>query len=455
MTSALAAPPTPPGQRGVRLLSVIGVIAAIAVTAWICIPNPISRRAAIIGGATIVLWLSETVPPYVPTLALVAAVPLWLGPLDPAYGLGPVMGWAADPVLAMFFGGFALGAAAARHGVDAYVAGRAVALSRRRRHGLLALVMLTTASLSMWMSNIAAAAMMLASLRPHLDRAGHSGSFRRALLLGVAMAANLGGMSTPIGTGPNGIAVASLEATTPITFVQWMAFALPLMLGVLALGYVLIVRLYVVEGRDSVSDLPAASLQGRARSLVLLFAVAVAAWLTEPLHGVSAPVVGLVTAAVLFGGGWLGREDLGRLDWSTMFLIAGGLVLGKLAERSGMTGAISEAMNWNAIAPTITIVALVFLAAAMGAVMSNTASAAMLIPIALGMGLPPSTAVLIAIGTAFGVVFVISTPPNAMAYGEGDLRARDLLQVGLPLMLIGCLFVGLSGPAFLRWVGLR
>jgi len=77
----------------------------------------------------------------------------------------------------------------------------------------------------------------------------------------------------------------------------------------------------------------------------------------------------------------------------------------------------------------------------------------MLIPLAHGLGLPPAVAVLIAIGTAFGVTFAISTPPNAMAYGEG-LSARDLLRVGLPLMIVGGLLVGLTGPHVLRWVGL-
>lgn len=124
------------------------------------------------------------------------------------------MRWAADPVLALFFGGFALGAAASRHGIDVHIAEPALVLSRHRRRRLLALVIAATAALSMWISNIAAAALMLAALRPHLHHGERTQPFRGAMLLGVAMGANLGGMATPIRTGPNGIAIAHLELWT-------------------------------------------------------------------------------------------------------------------------------------------------------------------------------------------------------------------------------------------------
>jgi len=418
------------------------------------IPDPLLARAAMIGGAAIILWLSEAVPTYVVTLALIASIPLLLSGSHPEFALRPVLAWAADPVMALFFGGFSLGVAATRYGIDELMAARALTLSRQRQRLMLALVMATTAILSMWMSNIAAAAMMLAALRPHLHRSEHTEPFRRALLIGVAMAANLGGMATPIGTGPNGIAIALLDPWSRITFPQWMVFALPLTIGMIALGYVLIVWSHRVGGEYRAFDIQPAQLSARGKGLVGIFFLAVTAWLTEPIHGVSAPVVAVAAAALLFGGGWLGREDLGRIDWSTLFLIAGGLVLGQLVERSGLMTTASASLHLDQVPVLARSAALVFLAALMGALMSNTASAAMLIPLALDLGPPRSIAVLIAIGTAFGVPFVISTPPNAMAYGQGGLAGRDLLRVGLPIMIVGSLLVGLTGPIFLRWIGL-
>ena len=443
---------SPPG-RGRRAVLVSVAIAVVAALAWLTMANPLHRAAVVLGGGALALWLSEIVPPFVPTLALIAGIPLVLGARSPEYRLDSVLGWAADPVLALFFGGLALGAAASRHGVDAFVAGHALALSAQRRRRLLALVMAATAVLSMWMSNVAAAAMMLAALRPHLHGRGHRVSFRDALLLGVAMAANLGGMATPIGAGPNGIAIAGLEPWTRITFVQWMGFATPLMLGALALVFLLIVVLHRVEGTFEAAGTRAAAPSARGRGLMIVFALAVAAWLAEPLHGVAAPLVALIVAVVLFGGGWLGREDLGRIDWSTLIMIAGGLVLGRLAERSGLIAGLAEHAGWRSLPVAARVTGIVLLAAAMSAIMSNTASAALLIPLALGLGLPKSTAVLIANGAPKLEPIAISSPPNAMAYGEG-LSSRALLRVGLPLLLLGALVVGLTGPRVLRAFGL-
>lgn len=436
-----------------RPLVAIACLIPIVVGSLTLIRDPILSRVVILGGSALVLWLSEAVPAHVTTLALVAVIPLALGGVDPAYRIGSVLGWAADPVLALFFGGFALGAAASRHGLDAQIAERTLQFSRHERRRLLALVMAATALVSMWISNIAAVALMLAALRPHLHAGERTQTFRTALLLAVAMGANLGGMATPIGTGPNGIAIAHLEQWTRITFLQWMGFTLPLVIGMLVLAYLLIVQAHRVEGAYQPIDVRAEPLRPRARGLLWVFALAVVAWLSEPLHGVPAPVVALAVTAVLFGGGWLRREDLGRIDWATLLLIAGGIVLGRLAEHSGVLDVIARSASDGGVSLTLRITGLVLLAAIMGAVMSNTASAAVLIPLALGLGFPRSIAVLIALGTSFGVPFIISTPPNAMVYGEGGLSSRDLLRVGLPLMIVGSLLVGLTGPLVLRWLG--
>lgn len=412
------------------------------------------ERAALLTCGALVLWLGELVPPFVPTLALIAAVPIAFAPFGPSFNLPAVLGWAADPVLALFFGGFALGAAASRHRLDELFAERTLAWSGHRRRRLVALVMASTALLSMWMSNIAAAAMMLAALRPHLHQGERTESFRGALLLAVAMGANFGGMATPIGTGPNAIAIASLEPSGGISFVRWMSLTVPLMIGMLALGFVLIVRAHRVEGGYQPIDVRVERLRGRALGLVAVFCAAVLAWLTEPIHGIPAAIVSLGTASVLFGTGLLGREDLARIDWSTLLLIAGGIVLGKLADRSGLLQHVAQTVPWESIPTAARIACFIVAAATMGALLSNTASAAMLIPLAFGLGLPHSAAILIAIGTAMGVPLVISSPPNAMAFGEGGLRSGDLLRVGLPLMLIGCAVLAVSGSWFLRAAGI-
>ncbi|MGI9065495.1 MAG: SLC13 family permease, partial [Pyrinomonadaceae bacterium] len=189
-----------------------GVLAtALVVSSWIWINDPVFARAVAIAGICLVLWLTEVVPPYVPTLLLWALTPLLLAGYGEQFHLARVLGWSANPVLALFLGGFALSVAASRHGIDNLIARLAVRLSGGHRLALVALVIVATATLSMWMSNIAAAAMMLAALHPLFVGTDKSNRFRRATLMGIAIGANFGGIATPIGSGPNAIAIAAVS----------------------------------------------------------------------------------------------------------------------------------------------------------------------------------------------------------------------------------------------------
>jgi sodium-dependent dicarboxylate transporter 2/3/5 len=412
------------------------------------IGDPLMATAAGIAAVCLVMWLAEVVPGFVPTLVLLAAVPLLLG--GPSYRLPTVLGWMADPVLVLFFGGFALGAAAQRHGIDASITSLAVRWSGGRRLRLLALVMVATSCLSMWMSNTAAAAMMLAALRPMTGGLGREDPLRTALLVGIAMAANLGGMATPIGSPPNAIAVATLESVRPISLLGWMVFGLPCMAVLLALGFLLLVLRHGL--RSSSAPVPVAAAVriqgGRAWAVVGIFSAMVLAWLGEPLHGVPVPVIAALGAAVLFGSGLLTAGDLARIDWSTLLLIAGGLGLGRLLQESGSIDAAARLVDWSSFPASLRVAMLVGAAASMSAVMSNTATATMLIPLAYALDPSPATPVLVALGCSLGMPFAISTPPNALVYGEG-VKAGDLLLPGLFFMISGCALVALAGPLIL------
>jgi sodium-dependent dicarboxylate transporter 2/3/5 len=437
------------GARRRKLAWTGAALAVLATTALLGVRDPIHARAAILGACCIALWLTELVPPFVPTLLLLVGTPLLLGGFGEQYGLATVITWSADPVLALFLGGFALGAAAHRHGLDAEVAGFIVALSKHRRRVMVALVLSGTALMSMWMSNIAAAAMMLAALRPILRGAESDPKFRAALLLSVAMGGNLGGIATPIGTGPNAIAIAAASAHRSISFASWMAFGVPLVLGMLLFVYGILLFRYRMAGTFAHEPAALPRREGRALWVVAVFAVAVVLWLTESLHGVSAPLVSLGVTALLFGIGLLDKDDLGALDWSTLGLIAGGIFLGRLIEHTGLFEQLSQQVAWTQYPRVVLLGALVLGGALLSAVMSNTGTAALLIPLAMSLAPAPSTAVIVAIATSFGMPFAMSTPPNAMAYGEGGLKPTDLLVVGVPTMIIGCAALVLTGQAVL------
>ncbi len=430
------------------------LIAALVISSFLWIENPVFARAVAIAGTCLVLWLTEVVPPYLPTFLLWAITPLLLSGYGDQFQLARVLGWSANPVLALFLGGFILSVAASRHGIDNLIARFAVRLSGGRRLGLVALVIAATAMLSMWMSNIAAAAMMLAALHPLFVGIPKTDHFRRATLMGIAVGANFGGIATPIGTGPNAIAIAAVSSNVGITFVNWMVFGMPLALGLLLAGVLYLKWRYRLRGLTEMPNITVKPPDARARFVMIVFFLTVAAWLTEPLHGTPSAIVALIASAVLFGSGLLRREDITRIDWSTLVLIAGGIGLGTLLDQGGLSKFAAAAVPWQEVPHMARLFMLCFTAALLSALMSNTASVTMLIPLAAGIDPEPSTAILIAISASLGIPFVISTPPNAMVYGEGGITFSDLAIPGLILMILGCVLVATTGPAVLNLLGI-
>lgn len=455
----------PENQRMKVRLFIIFIIAVVSLAVPLLFDSAVLQMTTIIATICLTLWLSEIVPVFVPTFLLLTLTPLLLAPLDKKFALPVVLGWASDPVLALFFGGFVLGLAARRFGLDRRLADLVLRTAGNSFAALLLLVILITAFLSMWMSNIAAAALMLAALRPVLAKFGSGDHLRRALLTGIAFGADLGGISTPIGTGPNAIAVAAVSAAHQVSFIGWMIFALPLAAGMLCLCFG-IIWLHIRDRKSewsnhaerfsekSISGEGRPPLERNERIFLLVFAATIILWLAEPLHAVSAGVVSLAAASVLFLSGMLKKDDLRDIDWSTLLLIAGGIALGKLLEQSELVKVIAGNVPWERLDPSLALFLLCLASAVLSALMSNTATAVLLIPLAQALMPSPSTAILVAIAASFGIPFVISTPPNAMVYGEGGMKAKDLLLPGIIIMILGCLLISLTGRPVLRFMGI-
>jgi sodium-dependent dicarboxylate transporter 2/3/5 len=449
-----------------RWTLIILALAVFIIAPTLLLESAMHTRVTTIAGVCLVLWLSETVPPFVPTFLLWTLTPLFLGALDKKFGLANVLEWAVDPVLALFLGGFVLGVATERYGLDKRLAVIALGRAGKSFNKFLLLVILLTAFLSMWMSNIAAAALMLACLRPILLDLQTDNSLRRALLIGVALGADLGGIATPIGTGPNAIAISSMSSTgQSVSFLGWMIFALPLSVGMLLAGFLLILLRVRRTKDDWTSEL------GRLNQILFVdkknemqtpgeigflcvLGVTILLWLTEPFHSVPAAVVSLGVTSFLFLSGMLQKEDLLRIDWSTLLLIAGGITLGRLLEQSAIVASIATNVPFSELNPIFGLFLLCLASATLSALMSNTATVVMLIPLALALIPQPSTAILVAISASFGMPFVISTPPNAMVYGEGGVKFNDLFLPGIVLMVFGCLLISLTGRIVLNFIGI-
>jgi sodium-dependent dicarboxylate transporter 2/3/5 len=165
-------------------------------------------------------------------------------------------------------------------------------------------------------------------------------------------------------------------------------------------------------------------------------------------------VIAVGSAAAIFLSGILTKKDLGKIDWSTLLLIAGGITLGRLLEQSSLLKTASDNVPFADFHPTLSLFLLCLTTAMLAALMSNTATTVLVIPLALTLIPSPSTAILIAVSASFGIPFVISTPPNAMVFGQGGVKFGDLFWPGIVLMLAGCLLVSLTGRAVLNFAGI-
>lgn len=439
---------------------------AVAVLVLVAVSSlGVAGRATAIAGVCLALWLTGQVPVWAPTLLLWAATAALLGSSDEKFSLLAILRWSADPVLALFLGGFALAAAAQRHGIDRMLASFALRRAGLSATRLIAASALATALLSMWMSNVAAAALMLNAFKPIWGREPEHSPLRRSLLLAIALAADVGGIATPIGTGANGIAMAAVAKDKPISFVHWMAFGVPLAFGLVVAAIALIVvRLKPAplaasldapkapasaehSGSDAITHSPTAR-----RALGVVFGLTILLWISEPLHGIPAWLVALGAVAALLTLRILPLRKLLTIDWSTLLLVAGGIGMGGLLDRSGIVNGLAASLPLASYAPVVATFVLCLVSALLAAVMSNTGTAALMIPLALSLNPTPSTAILIAVAASLGMPFVVSTPPNAMAVAAG-LRPLDLLVPGLILMIGGCALVVLSGPFVLHAVG--
>ncbi|MEO7361493.1 MAG: SLC13 family permease, partial [Gemmatimonadaceae bacterium] len=188
------------------------------------------------------------------------------------------------------------------------------------------------------------------------------------------------------------------------------------------------------------------------RRLAIIFALTVLLWLTEPLHGIAAWKISLGAVVSLLVSQVISWRDLVRLDWGTLMLVAGGIGLGALLDRSGIVADMATALPLTNVPVTLRLLGLCLIGATLSALMSNTGTAAFLIPLAATLDPAPSTAIIVAVACSLGMPFAVSTPANAMAVA-GGLRTGDLLGPGLILMIAGCVLVAFTGPFVLALVG--
>lgn len=425
------------------------------------------------------LWMTEAIPAFAVALLGIGLQIMVLGaPGGVLFPESETKAWErfvapwASPSMWLFFGGFILAKASARTGLDRDIAERLLLLGGTKPDRILLVAMGTTFVFSMFLSNTATAAMMIAILGPMLANCGSSRACR-ALIIGVAFSANLGGMGTIIGTPPNAIASGLLEQVRPVDFLTWMLFGLPPAV-LLVSGLWLVLRRQVrsavfsltgvEEDKEVSSETPihpnADVLPRWQRWLVLIvFILTVALWLSGSWHGLPTAVVSFVPIVILSITGVIRGVDVRNLDWDILILLAGGLSLGVGVSESGLAEWLAGRLGELSIAPWAMAMVFGFLTLLLSNFMSNTAAANILIPIGIAAGVASggsaeaaAFAIPMALSASAAMCLPISTPPNAIAYASGRVQAKDFLLSGAVIGIIAVPLTTLWTRCLLGWL---
>ena len=415
----------------------------------------------------IVLWVTEAIP-LVATAVLVIALEILLvsnQALLPVPGdatkYSAFLGALANPVIILFLGGFLIADGAEKYRLDKNLAAVLIRPFTGSARTTVLGLMVITAMLSMFMSNTATTATMFAVIIPILG-ALPAGRARAGLALSIPVAANVGGIGTPVGTPPNAIALGALEeAGYDVSFLDWMIMAVPLMVMILVGAWLLICVLLLPGGLKVELDMRAQwHTDRKALTFYVIAAATILAWMTESLHGVSANVVGFLAVAALLVTQVMGAEDLGRLSWPVLWLVAGGIALGDGVGATGLDAWILGLFGWDAMPAFVVIIVMGMLGLAMSNVISHSAASNLLIPLAMGLatgidGLEPVTiAVVLALACSLGMSLPISTPPNAIAYATGEVTTADMAKVGVVVGVVGAALLVLLMPPLWSALGL-
>ena len=470
--------PRPAGRSGrepaLTRRQVVGlVLGAVMFLAPLLVDVPgledMGERMLAIFLLAIVLWVTEAIP-LVATAVLVIALEILLvsnQALLPVPGDGDAtkysafLGALANPVIILFLGGFLIADGAEKYRLDKNLAAVLIRPFTGSARTTVLGLMVITAMLSMFMSNTATTATMFAVIIPILG-ALPAGRARAGLALSIPVAANVGGIGTPVGTPPNAIALGALEeAGYDVSFLDWMIMAVPLMVMILVGAWLLICVLLLPGGLKVELDMRAQwHTDRKALTFYVIAAATILAWMTESLHGVSANVVGFLAVAALLVTQVMGAKDLGRLSWPVLWLVAGGIALGDGVGATGLDAWILGLFGWDAMPAFVVIIVMGMLGLAMSNVISHSAASNLLIPLAMGLatgidGLEPVTiAVVLALACSLGMSLPISTPPNAIAYATGEVTTADMAKVGVVVGVVGAALLVLLMPPLWSALGL-
>ena len=439
------------------------------------------QRVIAIFAFTAMMWILEVIPTWTTSVVAIVSILLTtsnkgLGFLMAKDNLGEltnyksIMAAFADPVIMLFLGGFVLAFAATKVGLDVQLAKVMLKPFGKNPKTVLLGVLLVIGVFSMFMSNTATAAMMLTFLTPVLATLPKDGGGRISLALAIPIAANLGGMGTPIGTPPNAIALGALQdAGYNITFVGWMIRMVPYVIVMLLFAWFLLMKLYPFKAKSielKIEGAPVKTTPFQKYVVWVTFALTIILWVGESLFKVNSNIVAMIPFAVFSATGILKARHLEHINWAVLWMVAGGFALGTALNQTGLATTLIKTIpfaSWNAL-----VVMLVggLICYFLSNFISNSASANLVVPILMVVGKAiagnPESAesfsalggvsamiVGVAICASLAMCLPVSTPPNALAHSTGMITTKQMATVGVIIGVVGLVL----GYAMLIFIG--
>ena len=414
---------------------------------------------------TAMMWILEVIPTWTTSVVAIVAILLTtsnkgLGFLMMKENVGEmtnyksIMAAFADPVIMLFLGGFVLAFAATKVGLDVQLAKVMLKPFGNKPKTVLLGVLLVIGIFSMFMSNTATAAMMLTFLTPVLLTLPADGGGRISFALAIPIAANLGGIGTPIGTPPNAIALGALqEAGFNITFVGWMIRMVPYVIVMLLIAWFLLTKMFPFKAKTielKIEGAPVKVTPFQKYVVWVTFALTIILWVFEGVIGVNSNIVAMIPFAVFSATGILKSRDLEHINWAVLWMVAGGFALGTALNQTGLATTLINTIpfaSWNAL-----VVMLVggLICYFLSNFISNSAAANLVVPILIVVGKAmagnpgfeslggiPSMIAGIAICASVAMCLPVSTPPNALAASTGMISTKQMATVGIILGVVG------------------
>ena len=404
------------------------------------------------------MWIFEIIPNWTTSLLVIVLSLLTVSDKGIGFFCKPefgelvnyksLMASFADPVVMLFLGGFVLAIMAEKYGLDVTMARALLSLFGTKPKMVLLGFLIVIAVFSMFMSNTATAAMMLAFLVPVLSKLPADDKGRIGLALSIPVAANLGGIGTPIGTPPNATAVKFLaEAGYDVTFGGWAVRMIPYVLIMILIAWVVLQLFFPFKSEKIVLEIPENNRKKDWKTTVvwITFIGTILLWATEQWTKINSNVVALIPLGVLTACGIFTKDDIKQINWTVLWLVAGGFALGTCLQSTGLAKVLINAIPFNTMSVILVMIVAGVVCYFLSNFISNSATAALLIPIlivvaeGMNLGASGSRAMIsfIAVCASIAMLFPISTPPNAIASSTGMVETKDMTRVGLVVGIIG------------------